>query len=42
MPVVYAVVLLAAAGVAVIAFFIAGRAVHAPHETTDDTDDTDG
>ena len=41
MAIVYAVVLLVAVGVAVAAFFIAGRAVHAPPETTDGTDDGD-
>jgi hypothetical protein len=41
MPIVYAVVLLVAVGIAVVAFFIAGRAVHAPHETRDVTDDGD-
>jgi len=40
MPVIYAVVLLVAVGIAVAAFFVAGRAVHTPDSdaTTDDTD----
>lgn len=39
MPIVYAVVLMVAVAIAVVAFFIAGRAVHS--ETTDVTDDGD-
>ena len=39
MPVVYAAVLLVAVAIAVAAFFVAGRAVHAePTNVTDDTD----